>query len=301
MSREPKFSEQSFDSARNNPLTRFAARAYGRRVVAASVEKWAFCAATGRCGTNTLADLLAPHPDICARHEPYPQPSHDLLASRDAGDFAPVERYWEQKKTPKVYWEARGKKTYLETTHLFMHTFAESAVQEFGDKLVVIHIYRDAHATARSFLKRGQDPINDPWLIHPGGKNVVLDVTDAVAPGGAFDDHYLRLVWYAHEVFARVLKLKAQNPELHLIDFPTDNLNSEAAVKDLLSALGLSHHPDVLANVGKRSNASATPPTPPTHLDAGRIEQFEALLNERYKATGLAATSGVASIRDALA
>lgn len=284
-------------SVKSNPLILSAAAALGRTFVRPSVKWWVFCAATGRCGTNTLADLLAFHPDIGARHEPFPQPSHHILAACDRGDARMIADYWKA-KAPRIYRAARGFEVYLETTHLFLHSFADCAVREFGERMKVIHLRRDVHETARSFFRRGQDPAGDPWLIRPSGSGVVLDVAAETAPGGPFDDHYLRLVWYCCEVHARTLRFSIDHPEIEVVSMRTADLNDKGAVARLLSALDLEPNVTVLDKCGARSNASATPPEPPAGLDPGRLAAFEALLDEKYRQSGLAEKTGVATLRD---
>lgn len=273
-------------SLKSNPLTSAAMNVWGRQVTARTVGTWAFCAATGRCGTNTLAEMMAAHPDVCALHEPYPQPSDRMLAGFARGETADISRYWAGEKFPRVAYAARGHKAYIETSHLFIHTFAERAWETFGKRLKVIYLHRDVDQTARSFLQRGQDPANDPWLIHPAARNVVLDVARDVAPGAPFDDAYLRLVWYCHEISAQALAFHRRHPEVSLLDLATEDLNNRNAIARLLEDLGLTPSEAVLATCGSRHNASAKTPQPLTGLDAGKLADFRALLADRFAANG---------------
>lgn len=261
--------------------------AWGRHHVVKQVETWIFCAATGRCGTNTLAEMLAVHPDISAFHEPYPQPSFGILESHGAGDTAATARYWHHEKFPRVAYAARHSRAYLETSHLFIHTFADLAWETFGNRLKVIHLHRDVHQTARSFLQRGQDPARDPWLIRPGAQNVVLDVRDAVAPGADFDSPYLRLVWYCHEIRAQAQDFRRRHPETGLLELATEDLNDRDVIARLLADLGLAPDEAVLDTCGQRHNAARSKPQAPSDLDPGRLAAFEALLAARYAAAGL--------------
>lgn len=281
-------------SVKSNPITSALMGAWGRHHVVNQVSTWAFCAATGRCGTNTLAEMLAVHPDIKAFHEPFPQPSFEILKRHGTDDNSIMAQYWHREKFPRVAYAARGGKAYLETSHLFIHTFAEQAWETVGQRMKVIHLHRDVHDTARSFLQRGQDPANDPWLIHPNSKKVLLNVNEAVSAGGEFDDPYLRLVWYCHEIRAQAQNFKQQHPEIDLLDIATEDLNSPDVIAQLLRDLDLSIDTAVLEKCGQRYNASRSKPEAPTSLDQGKLAAFEALLADRYGAANLAAPAGLA-------
>lgn len=274
-------------SLKSNPVTSAMMGVWGRHHVVKQVEGWIFCAATGRCGTNTLAEMVAVHPDVSAFHEPYPQPSFGILESRGTGDTATMANYWHREKFPRVTYAAQNSRAYLETSHLFIHTFANLAWESFGSRLKVIHLHRDVHQTARSFLQRGQDPANDPWLIQPSAQNIVLDIKDAVAPGAAFDSPYLRLVWYCHEIRAQAQDFQRRHPDTDLLNLATEDLNDRDVITRLLENLGLTAHEAVLDKCGQRYNTARAKPQAPPDLDAGQLSDFEALLADRYKAAGL--------------
>lgn len=283
-------------SLKSNPLTSAMIGRWGRHFVVPKVSAWVFCAATGRCGTNTLADMMALHPAVRSLHEPYPQPSHAVLRALEAGDTGPLEALWRSEKLPRMLWAARGHRVYLETTHLFVHTFTRQALEQFGGRMKLIHLHRDVARTAQSFLGRGQDPLDNPWLIHPAAPGTVLDLGDALLPGGAFDDHYLRLVWYCHEVHARALRFAARHPQVALFDLATEDLNDTAAMTRLMEWIGVEPDPAVLARCGLRSNASDRRPAAPAGLDAGRLAALEERIDAAWSASGLAEGAGIASL-----
>lgn len=274
-------------SLKSNPLTSAAMGIWGRKIVVPRVHPWVFCIATGRCGTNTLADMLALHPDICAEHEPYPQPSREVLEACGRGDFSDMQQLWAADKFPRMAFAARNSKVYLETTHLYVHTFVDLSIKEFGDKLKVVHLHRDVDKTVRSFMQRNQDPKHDPWLIRPDAPDVVLQMRDDLATGGAFDDIYFRLFWYCHEVRARAERLKTEHPNIELIDFPTEKLNSKEAVTDLLARFGLNAPAAVLDKCGVRSNVAKTKVAPVDLPSDAQRAEFLGALQGAYEKAGL--------------
>jgi len=106
-----------------------------------------FTISSGRSGTEYLAQALGLFAAVEARHEPKPRFSSVFRAVVAAPHVA--REFWEQEKLARI---ERGRRPiYAETSHLFCKGFAASLV-ELGRRPTLVHLVRDARATALSLL-----------------------------------------------------------------------------------------------------------------------------------------------------
>jgi hypothetical protein len=258
-----------------NPATALAVRTVGRWLCR-GVERFVFLGSTGRSGTQTLAELLDHPPHCRALHEPYPQPAGDVLQEHLRGDSRRLRRLLQMRKLPNIYKAARGHRCYVETSHLFIFSYADMVFKEFGPRTQFIHLVRDRHAVARSFYKRGQDPRVDPWLIRPDAPTNIIHIDQLNEQETAWDHRYLRLLWYWYEVQARSLAFAARHPQMPTRVMRTEQLNDREHVAGLLAWLGLDLDPTILNRVGLKANASkGSAPQPPDDVDETLVSQLE--------------------------
>jgi hypothetical protein len=219
------------------------------------VERFIFCATTGRSGTSTLATILAAGDGNVSSHEPFPQMNSYVLRAAAAGRRSVVRAAWHGLKLPAILIAARQSRIYIETNHQFLKVFANLAYQEFGSRLTVIHLVRNRLAVARSLYELGQIPgthAASRWLPNP------LASTNAVPfpePGGDELNHPLhRCLWYCVETEVRAAAARQSFEESDWVDLGVEELGSEAAMRQLDETLNLRLSDRAYALIGKRFN-----------------------------------------------
>lgn len=265
-----------------NPFTAAAAR-HGGRLLCRDVESFIFCAATGRCGTTTLRSLLSEIPECSAHHEPHPQMFGETLRACNNGDDAPMKRMFWQRKVPNVYWAARNKRWYFESSYLFLLTCWHEAVKEFGSRMQVVNVRRDPDEVAASFYGREMEPLTDPWLPHPMEPRNVLDLREHLKEGAPFDHMYYRLLWYCYEVDARTIRFKNAYPRIPVHFITTQGLNDTTQVETLLANLGIPMTDTLRAAVGTQANQSPQKPERPNDISVSDLRHFHTLCQDALK------------------
>jgi len=256
---------------RVNPVTAALVRAIGRRRCR-SVKGYVFTASTGRCGTATLAQLLAAGRGCVSGHEPVPQLRHGDLQRFQLGDDGLLHRFFRHRKLPRILLTAAGHDWYCETSHLFITSFCEAAAAEFGDRLHVVHLQRDPARVAASRYVRGDDPLNRGGHLVPlHGARTLLPLGHLLEDGGEFAGRYFRLLWYCYEVWARTLRFQRRHPAVRMHALTTADLNDREHVCALLGGIGIT--PDLEAldrKMAVRWNESPVRPAIPADVDHAR-------------------------------
>ena len=121
------------------------------------LERVIFTATTGRLGTKTLTKLFSAVPGCVALHEPYPKMNDEILKAASYGDTAIVERTYRRIRR-STFRASVGQRYYLEANHLFVKTFLPYAVEDFGDRLAVVHLVRPPTEVATSIYCLDQLP-----------------------------------------------------------------------------------------------------------------------------------------------
>jgi hypothetical protein len=197
----------------------------------ARTRRLLFTVTTGRSGTEYLARVLSLFANVEARHEPKPRFSSCFRAVVAAPHVA--REFWEQEKLARV---ERGRRPiYAETSHLFCKGFAESLV-ELGRTPELVHLRRDARATARSLWALDSVPGRTlrgvRYYLSPSDPNH-LPVPADVARG--WTDYQL-CYWYCLEIDARARHLRAEL-EPRGVRFHTVEL-ADIQTEDGIRALG---------------------------------------------------------------
>jgi hypothetical protein len=206
-----------------------------------NVERFIFCATTGRSGTKTLSAVLAAGQSVVSTHEPFPAMNSHVLRAAAAGRQRPVRLAWSRLKVPNVLKAARGHRVYAETNHQFVKVFADFAYEEFGTRLAVIHLVRDRLAVAQSMYEIGQvpgTPASSRWLPDPAAPTNVVPFEMASARGLTHPLH--RCLWYCLETEARADALRRRlTPECTWVEINVDELSSKHGLERLDEALDL--------------------------------------------------------------
>ena len=244
-----------------NTVTASLARtAYERRC--SSLERTVFVATTGRSGTMTLAHICDQLDDVVALHEPHPIMNREVLELASAGEWGPVRRYYDCIKSVNIRRAAVGARYYVEANHLFIKTFADLALADFGRRLAVLHLVRPPEQVARSMYQIrdseiGTDEGNGWWLDHRASTNLI-DLRCELADNGEFGHPYVRMLWYWYEIEARISDWRERNPDVPFAELTTEDLSDPAAVGVALDALGVEHDRDQLqAACGQRLHHKA--------------------------------------------
>jgi hypothetical protein len=219
------------------------------------VERFIFCATTGRSGTESLSAILAAGQGVISAHEPFPVMNSHVLRAAAAGHKRTVQLAWSCMKLPTLLSQARGHRVYAETNHQFVKVFADLAHGEFGARLAVIHLVRDRFRVAQSLHELGMIPgtaAGSRWLLDPAAPTNVVPFDIAVARGLTHSFH--RCLWYCIETEARVEAARERlSRDCTWLDLDVEALNSKPGLERLDDALDL-RLPNTFELAGRRLN-----------------------------------------------
>jgi hypothetical protein len=205
------------------------------------VERFIFCATTGRSGTESLSAVLAAGQGVVSTHEPFPIMNSHILRAAAAGRAKPVRFAWSCLKLPTILRGARGHRVYAETNHQFVKVFADLAYEEFGPRLAVIHLVRDRLAVARSLYELGMipgTPVGSRWLLDPAAPTNIVPFSIVAERGLSHPFH--RCLWYCLETEARADAARRRlAPGCTWVDIDIEMLNSKEGLERLDQALDL--------------------------------------------------------------
>lgn len=216
------------------------------------LERLIFTATTGRSGTLTLTKLFGAVPGCHAAHEAYPEMNGSVLQAASYGDTALVDRVYRRVKSVNIRRSAIGQRYYFEANHLFIKTFAHSAVTDFGRRLAVVHLVRPAVEVANSIYQLGDYPSTERgnyWWLDFRAPTNLLAMADILESDPEFSHPYYKALWYWYEVEARIAAWRARMPSIQVVDFQTRWLNDLERVCRLLDGLGVQYDRARLAAV----------------------------------------------------
>jgi hypothetical protein len=274
-------------SLKHNNFTAFLAKSYFNLKIR-RLEKIIFTATTGRSGTLTLTNVFSSIADCKALHEPYPRMSGAVLTAASFGNMEYVDRVYRQIKAVHIRRAAAGYKYYVETSHLFIKTFALQALSDFGIKLNVIHLVRPPLQVAMSIYRLQDQPGtqrgNQMWLDYRAPSNLI-GIADILEADAEFSHPFYKALWYWFEVEARIAAYKERFPSVPFVRFETDWVNDKKRVFGLLNDLSMDFDESAVgATVGARANAREH------HKKMGPLDEekaasmlkrFKTLLNEK--------------------
>jgi hypothetical protein len=259
------------------------------------LEKLIFTATTGRSGTLSLANLFAAVPQCASVHEAHPIMHGSILRAASYGDARLVDRVYRQVKSVNILRAALGCRYYFEANHLFVKTFLPHAIEQFGDRLRVIHLVRPAIEVATSIYclrdHPGTQRGNYWWLDYRAPVNLIR-IADLLDSDPEFSHPFYKALWYWYEIEARIAAWRARLPMLRVVRFETAWLNEIGRVRELFDGLGIEYDDARLeGRLGERTHIKAhqkyVAALDPTHALA-MDERFQALLADhppRHAAT----------------
>ncbi len=221
------------------------------------VKSYIFVASTGRSGTNTLSALVEGVESINAFHEPFP------IMYTPESEFPNKSHYFKElfriKKRVFIRFKAIKYSHYFETNHQFIKNFSNETVNEFSNKLKVIHLLREPIKVAQSFLEinsiPGKSVRGKAWLLDPKANDNIISVTYDDLAKTSEELDYLHCVWYWFETQARCLAFKLAHPQVPVVEIRTEDFNDIIKLKAFMTKLDLDINPEHLSAVcGKREN-----------------------------------------------
>jgi len=267
-----------------NAVTSFLFRHY-YRFRCQSLKNIIFVATTGRSGTMTLVDIFNHIPDCKAEHEPYPAMFDEILAAKSSGNEALVKNTYWHIKSANLWRAALGCKHYFESNHMFIKTYIEYAVEDFSDKIIILHLVRDPVKVANSIYALqdfpGTEEGNKWWLDYSTATNLI-SIADTLDNDSEFQHPFYKGLWYWYEIEARVEHWRKRLPQVRFIDFKTEDFNDQNKTFTLLKDLDIDFNAELLATqINTHSNTRPHQKlAEPLPLDqANRMhEKFKSLL-----------------------
>lgn len=212
------------------------------RALTGELERLIFTATTGRSGTMTLAKLFSAVRGCVSLHEPWPNMSGPILRAAAGGDDALVRDVYGRIKSINIFRASIGHRYYFEGNHCFVKTFAPLAIEEFGDRVAIVHLVRPAVEVATSIFRLREEPGtmvgNTWWLDHHAATNLI-PIADALDHDPELSHPFYKALWYWHEIEARVAALRASAPSVKIVRFETAWLDDKAQLLWLFAQLGL--------------------------------------------------------------
>jgi hypothetical protein len=243
------------------------------------LEKVIFTATTGRSGTLTLSKLFAAVPGCRAVHEGYPIMNGPVLRAASFADTPLVDRVYRRIKAVNIRRAAVGHRYYVEANHLFIKTFIRNAIDDFGERLAIVHLVRPAVEVATSIYCLQDYPGtargNYWWLDYRAPSNLI-SLPDLLATDSEFSHPFYKALWYWHEIEARIALWRTRMPAVKVVRFETQWLNDRERVSELLDALGMQYDKaSIDATVGRKEHTKEDQKFA-TGLAPGAAEQMAA-------------------------
>jgi hypothetical protein len=225
------------------------------------VKAYIFVATTGRSGSESLSRIFDAVDGSVCFHEPYPNMFNDYPEGINEKEY--FRKLFYKRKRINIKRSAKTNLYYLETNHSFVKNFADFAINEFGYRIIIIHLVRDVTAVARSFYKIGSIPgvtsRGKIYLIDPRNKSNIIGMSDVLFDDNKFKHDAYKCLWYWYEIQTRIkaLKIKYKNTVFYRLD--TNELNDFGMLKTMFNELDIPVNENKLINLaGTRSNVKMT-------------------------------------------
>jgi len=222
-----------------------------------NVEAYIFVAATGRCGSKSLTAILNAADNAATFHESYPIMYSDYPEGADKKAY--FDRIFYRSKIINIKRDAAGHRYYADTNHQFVKNYFTQSVDYFGDKLRVIHLFRDPVKTALSHYSIGTIPgktsTGKLYNLDPAHDDNLIQINDLLTGDETFAHDFYRCLWYWYETEARVKKYKAEFPDVLWAELATEELNDRNALVRMFNQLRITFDPERLDQLaGAREN-----------------------------------------------
>ena len=245
-------------SLKINEVTAFLAKRYFD-LRTRDLKKLIFTATTGRSGTKSLAKVFSAIPGCIALHEPHPIMNGEVLEAASYGAIKYVDRIYRRRKSIVIRRAAVGYRYYFEANHLFIKTFAQQVVDDFGDRVSVIHLIRPPLEVAMSIFQLqdypGTKAGNYWWLDYraPSNRIRIMDLLDSHKE---FSHPFYKALWYWFEIEERIAEWQKRLPSIPFLKFETNWLAKAERVFELLDRLKIEYEKSAIeAMIGTKENS----------------------------------------------
>lgn len=261
------------------------------------LEAVIFVATTGRSGSASLTKVFERVEGCAALHEPYPAMNGLPLIERNNGDDRRARAMYRLVKAVNIRRAARGRRYYFEASHLFIKSFVDYALEDFGGRARVIHLWREPTQVAKSILSLGTVPgteAGNRWYLDPRAPGNRIRIAHVLDGASGFGHDFYKCLWYWYEIEARVAFWRGRYPDVPFVDLAVTDLNDAARLRGLMDALGIPCAPEVLEEVASTRANLMEGRKRATPLEDDEMEtmrsRFEAMLaDEGYPVPGVAA------------
>lgn len=203
------------------------------------VSKLIFCITSGRSGSHYLQKVLSSSGCVASFGEKQPTMCGKHL--RNINKFPYKNSYEDRKiKVKKIKEIIKGlplkKHIYSETNHMFIKTFFDVVIDEFGKKIEVIILRRRISRVLKSFIELeyfGKNEVSYDWMSNPKASTAAINCI------GDFKkmDHYDRCIAYLIDIEARAQRFKKDYPNIKTHEVSVEDLNDKKSVISLFNSL----------------------------------------------------------------
>ncbi len=236
------------DLIKYNPLS---VALYEKYVTAKTkdVEGFIFMATTGRSGSKSLSRVFEAADRAVCFHEPYPIMFSHFPELKEPPKGAARKEYFRKlfyaKKHVNIKRNAIGYRYYVETNHQFIKNFADLAIEYFGDRIRIIHVFRDALKVASSFYSIESIPDTTPrgkvYAIDPKDEENRVKMADLLYDDPEFQHPFFKCLWYWYELHSRVKDYKQKYPQVRWHTMHTDDMNNREKLIAMFNNLGVEY------------------------------------------------------------
>lgn len=241
------------------PQPRLTSLGVDARPPAGGAQRLVFSANAGRSGSEYLAELLGAAPTVAAGHEREPTMTGGWLRRTLYED--PARSYEDRRVKTDIIRselaEMRPNQTYVDTSHMFVKTFADVVFDDFQHELLsVVVLRRDPIAVARSYFELDFCGVRSrPWIDW---------ISVPTAPFAAFHiepdeirDQFDLIFGALVDVETRTAALRAMTPAVNWVDTTLEQITTIDGARDLFESLALRPPRDLPDLVSSRVNTRA--------------------------------------------
>lgn len=200
-----------------------------------------FCINAGRSGSKYLSRVLSSARHTMSFHEAKPTMSGEYLHWINQ---YPYEETFERRKIKveaiqEILSSSPKEKIYCETSHMFIKTFFDVAVDAFGTQMEVIVLRRNLASMLKSFLELGyfseKNNVWKKWMSSPNAVTAAIpciDTDDRLDPCD-------RSIAYLIDIEARAQRFCQTYPQIKVHSVQIDSFNQLDFVLDFFEQIRL--------------------------------------------------------------
>lgn len=218
-------------------LTKFVLWPWTRKT-----SSYIFVATTGRSGTASLTRIFSRIDSTRSFHEAWPRMNGSVMQAMNNLDTALARDEYRFIKSLAVRRAAIGCKYYFESNHMFIKSFADFSLQDFGEKLRVIHLVRNPVYVAVSITMLEHCPGStkgNEWYLDYKAPGNLIKIADVLENDSRFSHSFYKSLWYWYEIESRIEKWKGENRQVPFFQLQTKDLDDENVLQGLLKKMSI--------------------------------------------------------------